>query len=164
MVRGCAGAATSGPLDNNAIACVRFSFWSRRAHPRDAKLVAPAVIASEAKQSISPRKERMDCFVAPLLAMTSKHTFAPSPRDAPEPLMKSSAQRGRGERRVPVAPAASRALGIGRTHTSKRVHRNRPTFPHAMVLTVSFELSPVTGLFCHRRQRICFCLRPVGPT
>src|ERR1039458_4813977 len=29
-----------------------------------------AVIASEAKQSISPRNERMDCFVASLLAMT----------------------------------------------------------------------------------------------
>jgi hypothetical protein len=30
-----------------------------------------AAIASEAKQSISPRKERMDCFVASLLEMTS---------------------------------------------------------------------------------------------
>src|SRR5882762_2754237 len=30
----------------------------------------------------------------------------------------SCAQRGRGERRMPVAPAASCALGIGRTHTS----------------------------------------------
>jgi len=29
------------------------------------------VIASEAKQSIVPQKERMDCFVATLLAMTS---------------------------------------------------------------------------------------------
>jgi hypothetical protein len=29
------------------------------------------VIASEAKQSIEQRKERMDCFVATLLAMTS---------------------------------------------------------------------------------------------
>jgi hypothetical protein len=29
-----------------------------------------AVIASAAKQSISPRKGRMDCFVASLLAMT----------------------------------------------------------------------------------------------
>ncbi|THD56648.1 MAG: hypothetical protein E8A46_03335 [Bradyrhizobium sp.] len=29
------------------------------------------VIASEAKQSILPRKERMDCFVASLLAMTA---------------------------------------------------------------------------------------------
>jgi len=36
--------------------------------------IARAVIASEAKQSIAPHKERMDCFAA--LAMTSKHTFA----------------------------------------------------------------------------------------
>src|SRR6267154_5454863 len=61
---------------------------------------------------------------------------------------------------MPVAPAASRALCIGRTHTSKRVHRNHPTFPHAMVLTVSFVLSPVTGLFCHRRQRIKVLSKP----
>jgi hypothetical protein len=78
--------------------------------------------------------------------------------------MKSLALRGRGERRMPVAPAASRALCIGRTHTSKRVPRNHPTFPHAMVLTVSFVLSPVIGLVCHRRLRIKSCLSPVGPT
>ena len=29
-----------------------------------AMLILETVIASEAKQSISPRKERMDCFVA----------------------------------------------------------------------------------------------------
>jgi intracellular sulfur oxidation DsrE/DsrF family protein len=33
---------------------------------------ALTVIASEAKQSISPHKERMDCFVALLLAMTRR--------------------------------------------------------------------------------------------
>src|SRR5258707_2356247 len=54
---------------------------------------------------------------------------------------------------MPAAPAASCALCIGKKHTSKRVHRNHPTFPHAMVLTVSFELSPVTTLVCHRRPR-----------
>ncbi len=32
-----------------------------------------------------------------------------------------------------------------------------------MVLTAYFVLSPVIGLFCHRRFRIWFCLRPVGP-
>jgi hypothetical protein len=32
----------------------------------------------------------------------------------------------------------------------------RPAFPHAMVLTAYVGLSPVTGLFCHRRLRICF--------
>ena len=29
--------------------------------------------------------------------------------------------------------------------------RNHPASPHAMVLTVSFVLSPAIGLFCHRR-------------
>src|ERR1700730_6092045 len=58
---------------------------------------------------------------------------------------------GRGECRVPTAPAASCALCSGRTHTSNNgVHRNRPAFPHAMVLTAYVGLSPVTGLFCHR--------------
>src|SRR5258708_26564480 len=38
------------------------------------------VIASEAKQSISPRKERMDCFVALLLAMTALNPLNRFPR------------------------------------------------------------------------------------
>src|SRR5712692_8311224 len=33
-----------------------------------------------------------------------------------------------------------------------------------MVLTVSFVLSPVTGLVCHRRPTDMSCLSPVGPT
>src|SRR3979490_1882095 len=74
--------------------------------------------------------------------------------------MKLPPERGRGERRMPVAPAASCALCIGKKHTSKRVHRNHPTFPHAMVLTVYFVLSPVTGLFCHRRPRIKVLSKP----
>src|ERR1700682_5444607 len=91
--------------------------------------------------------------VALLGRSNSKHTLTPSPRNAPEPLMNLAPNRGRGERRMPVAPAASRALCIGKKHASKRVPRNHPAFPHAMVLTVSFELSPVTGLFCHRLPR-----------
>jgi len=92
--------------------------------------------------------------------LDSKHTFATPRRDASGSCMKPSAQRGRGERRVPVAPAGSCALGIGKKHTSERVHRNHPAFPHAMVLTVSFVLSPVTGLFCHRHQRINVLSKP----
>src|SRR5712692_5601440 len=37
---------------------------------------------------------------------------------------------------------------------SPRSHRDHPAFPHAMVLTASFVLSPVTGLSCHRHPRI----------
>jgi hypothetical protein len=35
-----------------------------------------------------------------------------------------------------------------------------PAFPHAMVLTAYFVLSPVIGLVCHRRLRSC--LRKLG--
>src|SRR5256885_15461808 len=48
--------------------------------------------------------------------------------------------------------------------SSPKVHRIHPAFPHAMVLTVYFVLSPVIGLVCHRRLRIKDCLSPVGPT
>jgi hypothetical protein len=52
-----------------------------------------------------------------------------------------------------------------RTHTSNNEYtRKHPAFPHAMVLTAYVALSPVIGLFCHRRLRIKFCLSPVGPT
>src|SRR5712664_2478745 len=55
--------------------------------------------------------------------------------------------RGRREGRVPTAPmvrvqqkARGRTTGTG----------GSSGLPCAMVLTVSFALSPVTGLFCHR--------------
>src|SRR3954467_21619 len=35
----------------------------------------------------------------------------------------------------------------------REVHRFHPAFPHAMVLTVSFGLSSVIGLCCHRHQQ-----------
>src|SRR5258706_6209866 len=72
------------------------------------------VIASEAKQSISPRKERVDCFVASLLAMTlpqfPNQDSPSSRRDASEGLQKPSRLlqfRGRRECRAHDAPAAS---------------------------------------------------------
>src|ERR1700716_1701324 len=75
-----------------------------------------------------------------------------------------SPKEGVGNAGCPLHPQPRVRFALVKKHTSKRVHRNHPTFPHAMVLTVSFVLSPVTGLFCHRRQRIWFCLSPVGPT
>src|ERR1700686_3193978 len=39
-----------------------------------------------------------------------------------------------------------------------------PDIPARNGFTAYVALSPVTGLFCHRRQRIKFCLSPVGPT
>src|SRR3954453_7762162 len=53
---------------------------------------------------------------------------------------------GRGECQALDAPAVSRAKW-GRKHTrsSPWVHRSNPAFPHTMVLTVSFVISPVIG-------------------
>ena len=45
----------------------------------------------------------------------------------------------------------SRVCGGSKTHALvTTVAPGHPAFPHAMVLTVSFELSPVIGLCCHR--------------
>jgi len=81
-------------------------------------------------------------------------------RDAPHPsdAQKSTASknRGRGECRVPVAPAASRAKKT--KHTSVVTARFTGETRHSrtrMVLTVSFALSRVTGLVCHPRRRSC---------
>ena len=55
--------------------------------------------------------------------------------------------------------------GVVSMHTS--IHSESPEssgIPRAVALTVSFALSSVTGLSCHRRLRIKFCLSPVGPT
>src|SRR6266481_4109113 len=55
-----------------------------------------------------------------------KHTFTPSRREAPEALLNRPPKRGRGECRMPVAPAASCALGSGRTHTSNNEYPGIP--------------------------------------
>jgi hypothetical protein len=52
---------------------------------------------------------------------------------------------------VPAAPAASCAKGSKAHELVTTDPPEHPAFPHAMVLTVSFALSPVTGLSCHRR-------------
>src|SRR5450432_4179842 len=54
----------TAPLDNH--------FGGQRRCSGPQALPCGLVIASEAKQSIAPQKERMDCFVATLLAMTKR--------------------------------------------------------------------------------------------
>src|SRR5258706_258252 len=62
--------------------------------------------------------------IQPTGIVKSKQATATSPsrREAPEALLETSAHRGRGERRMPAAPTASCALGIGRKHTSNNEH------------------------------------------
>ncbi len=79
--------------------------------------------------------------------------------------MKRSPNRGRGECRVPNAPAASRAkLSEAHERSHHRSTGNHPAFPHAMVLRL---------ISCSPRRRIRLvtvicglkvCPSPVGPT
>ena len=48
--------------------------------------------------------------------------------------------------------ARSRAWCVVSTRVSHHGHAGTPGIPRAMVLTVSFVLSPVIGLSCHRRR------------
>jgi putative endonuclease len=73
------------------------------------------VIASEAKQSMEPQ-ERLDCFVASLLAMTSKHTPAFPRRDAPELLRRRALEKQRAQG-MPDARRVRSRVRSGRKHT-----------------------------------------------
>ena len=64
-------------------------------------------------------------------------------------------QEGSRECRTLGASAALRAK-VESTQASHHGHAGSPGIPRAMVLTVSFALSPVTGLCCHRHQRNLF--------
>jgi hypothetical protein len=56
---------------------------------------------------------------------------------------------------MPGAQCARSLVCKNKKHTSivTTVTPESPGIPRAMVLTASFALSPVTGLFCHRRLR-----------
>jgi hypothetical protein len=76
----------------------------------------------------------------------------------------SSRRRGRRESRVRAAPAVSCAKCASRKRTrAYRFSGNTPAFP-ARWVTAYFALSPVTGLFCHRRlaRRIPRSLAPAS--
>src|SRR6266436_4665593 len=82
------------------------------------------------------------------------HTTSFSRRGAPEALLYLRAQRGRGECRMPAAPAASCALVVVESTRVTTSTPESPGIPARNGFTTYFVLSPVTGLFCHRRQRI----------
>jgi hypothetical protein len=126
-------------------------FLNRHCEPTGRANARP--MTGSAKQSISPREERMDCFVAYAPRSNDGEPCThPHPRGAiaSELCKLSSPDRGRGECRVPAAPAASCVKN--KTHELVTTGPpGSPGIPTRVVLTASFVLSPVTGLSCHRR-------------
>jgi hypothetical protein len=111
-------------------------------------------MTGSAKQSILQRKERVDCFAA--LAMTlieSRISLRSRDAERPRRCYYLRAQRGRGERRVPAAPAASCALVVVESTRVTTSTPESPDVPARNGFTAYFALSSVTGLFCHRRPR-----------
>jgi hypothetical protein len=70
-------------------------------------------------------------------------------------VLPSKNQRAQGMPGARRARSLACKIKIAHEH-SHHGHTGSPGIPRAMVLTVSFVLSPVTGLFCHRRRRNCF--------
>src|SRR6202047_4006154 len=86
-------------------------------------------------------------------ARLHRHTPAISPRDPREFCLEVPSP---GDQRAQGMPGAKCARSLAcemKKHTSvvTTVTPETPGIPRAMVLTVSFVLSPVTGLSCHRR-------------
>src|SRR5258705_3698883 len=77
-----------------------------------------------------------------MTAVIQKRSFAISRPDTPEVCFELPYPRIRGRRecRVPVAPAASCALGIGRTHTSNNEYTGITRHSPRNGFTVSFVL------------------------
>src|SRR5947208_11385062 len=92
-------------------------------------------------------------------------TPSPPRRDAPEALLLSSARRGRGECRMPAAPAVSCALGSGRTHTSNNEYTGIARHSRTQWFYDLFRaLLGDRALLPPSLTEYATCPRPVGPT
>src|SRR4030088_151166 len=98
----------------------------------------------------------MDCFAS--LSMTPQHTFATSPRNAPEPLMNLPPKEGVGNAGCPLHPRPRvHLVVVERTRVTTSAPES-PDVPARNGFTAYFVLSPATGLSCHRRladRRFC---------
>ena len=101
----------------------------------------------------------MDCF-APL-AMTPRCASAISPHVLREVCHQHSPSEHQRAQGMPGAGCARSLACKIKKHTSivTTVTPESPGIPYAMVLTVSFVISSVTGLVCHRRRRNRNCFR-----
>jgi hypothetical protein len=84
--------------------------------------------------------------------MEHLRVFDPATRNAPGLCQSLSLQRQRAQGKPGARCTRSRAWWVESTRVSHHRSTGTPGLPCAMVLTVSFALSPVIGLVCHRRQ------------
>jgi hypothetical protein len=120
----------------------------------DKPVKQPPSLRAQAKQSRNlSLREFLDCFVA----QAPRNDATPHSRGAHAPgLLRnphSLDEEGAGNAGCSAAPAASYAKQKSiRAYVTTGTPRHSG-IPRAMVLTVSFEFSPETGLFCLRHPR-----------
>jgi hypothetical protein len=97
--------------------------------------------------------------------VSSSHAFTSPQRQAPGLLPSTIPPhiKGRRECRALGAPAALCAKVKKHTSIVTTVTPKTPGIPRAMVLTVSFALSSVTGLVCHRHPQEALLLENLTP-
>jgi hypothetical protein len=138
-------------------ASVRWSY--PRLRPRS-WAISPLIILRNQYAQTNMRSAATSHSTRRLPAMTARHRFALSPRIAREsciyPLPLNN--RGRGECRVPGAPAASCAHGGSKNahEYSQRGRRNSPTFP-TQWFTAYSVLSPAIGFVATVACESCLC-------
>src|SRR6266478_4312912 len=106
----------------------------------------------------------MDCFVASLLAMTSKHTFTTSPRNAPEPLMNLPPKEGVGNAGCPLHPRPRVHLVlVERTRVTTSTPES-PDIPARNGFNGFLRALPGDRALLPPSPTDMSCLSPVGPT
>jgi hypothetical protein len=94
----------------------------------------------------------------------SKTHVRASRRDAPESCIYLPPQGGRGECRMPAAPAASCALGSDRTHTSNNEYTGITRHSRTQWFYGVCRALPGDRAVLPPSSADMFCLSPVGPT
>ena len=123
--------------------------WRRRSVAQTQALVVIASIASLRH----PSGLGAPCAIAHQARYDIAVVVRPRSRGATRPSLASPSalvRRGRRESRVRAAPAVSCAKCKRKRTRAYRFSGGNPAFP-AQWFTAYFELSPVTGLSCHRR-------------
>jgi hypothetical protein len=121
---------------------------------------ARPMTGSATKQSISRRKERMDCFAS--LAMTARHKPAFPRRDAPGVCQKFPPKtEGAGNAGCALHPRSRAQKEVG-VHARAYRLSGGARHPLRNGFTAYAVLSPATNSSCHRRRRICGYSTPVG--
>src|SRR5713226_6550799 len=99
---------------------------------------------------------RVRCFASPRndgVCSNSKHAFATPRRDAPGSCIYLPPKEGVGNAGCPLHPRPRVRLVVVESTRVTTSTPESPGIPARNGFTAYFVLSPVTGLFCHRRLR-----------